>query len=133
MNKGQLIKLVDLLCFLGLLALISTGLLLEFTLPARSGAASVWGLTRHEWGDLHFYISLGFLVLMSLHLFLHIGFIKKAILGRASREHKYRLAIGLVGLVALLILLLAPVFSPVENTGERRGRHQWENAAGHID
>jgi len=123
MNKARLLKLTDLFSFIGLLALISTGALLKFSLPPRSGGASVWGLTRHEWGDIHFYVSIIFLLLMSLHFLFHIKFIKKAIKGLASREQNYRLAIGFTGIVMLIVFLMAPVFSPVENDGERRGKH----------
>jgi len=77
MNKASLVKLTDLFSFLGLIALISTGALLKFNLPPRSGGASIWGLTRHEWGDIQFYVSVSFLALISLHLLLHFRFIKK--------------------------------------------------------
>ncbi|TKB45960.1 DUF4405 domain-containing protein [Thalassotalea mangrovi] len=120
MSKASLIKVVDLLSFIGLLALISTGSVLELILPAKSGAATVWGLTRHEWGDIHFYVSVIFLILLSLHLWLHIRFIKSVIVGKASREHNYRIAVGLVALLVLLLFTIAPLFSSVEDEG---GRH----------
>lgn len=55
-------KIIDLLSFVTLVAMMSTGALLEFTLPTHSGSLSVWGMTRHEWGDLHSNISLVFLL-----------------------------------------------------------------------
>ena len=119
MNKESLIKLIDLLSFIGLSALISTGALIKFSLPPRSGGATIWGLTRHEWGDIHFYISIGFLIIITLHLLLHLRFIKMAILGEATREVGYRLAVGVVGFVILIVFLLSPFISPVENIGER--------------
>jgi hypothetical protein len=123
MKQSNLIKLVDLLSFIALTMMISTGLLIEYTLPTRSRGASVFSLTRHQWGDIHFYISIAFLVLMSLHLFTHIKFIKATALGKADREHRYRIAIGIVGLVALLALAATPVLSPVdEGTGSGRPR-----------
>ncbi len=117
MTKFNLIKLADLITFIGLVGLISTGIVLRYSLPAGSGGDSIWGLTRHQWGDVHFYICIGFLALMSLHLFLHLAFIKQALAGKASREHKYRLSFGVLGLLALILLLLAPVFSPVSESG----------------
>jgi hypothetical protein len=53
---------------------------------------------------------------MSLHLFTHIKFIKATILGKANHEHRYRIAIGAVGLIALLGLAAIPVLSPVEHS-----------------
>jgi hypothetical protein len=115
MNKFSLVKLSDLLSFIGLLGLISTGLFLRFVLPPRSGLASVWGLTRHEWGEVHFYVAVVFLALISSHFFLHLSFIKKVLAGDGSREHKYRLVIGLTGVIMLTLLLFAPLFSPVHS------------------
>lgn len=116
-----LINLIDLLSFAVLIFMMSSGAVLEFTLPARSGPASVWGLSRHEWGDLHGYLSLAFLLLMAVHLMLHVRYIKSALMGKASREQNYRLAIGLIGLLSLLALALAPPLSPVDETA-RGGR-----------
>ena len=119
-----LVKIVDVLSFLVLVVIISTGAILEFSLPARSGPLSVWGMTRHEWGDIHSTISLIFLVLMSSHLILHFKFIKSAIAGNATREQFYRLAVGLVALIALIALAVAPVVSPVSVSPEAQfGRH----------
>ncbi|RME34519.1 MAG: DUF4405 domain-containing protein [Gammaproteobacteria bacterium] len=114
MKPQELGKWIDLLAFVTLCMMISTGALLEFTLPERSGRAAVWGLTRHGWGDVHAAAALLFLVLMSIHLLLHWRYIRSAVLGRVSREQGYRLALGLVCLITLLALLLAPLFSPVE-------------------
>ncbi len=122
MNKASIIKLTDLISFIGLLALISTGALLKFSLPPGSGWASVWGLTRHEWGDIHFYISILFLVLMSVHLFFHLKFIKNAIIGKTQREQNYRLIIGIVSFVVLAIFIMAMLFSSVDSSGVRGGR-----------
>jgi hypothetical protein len=124
MNKSNLIKLVELISFICLLVLISKGALLKFSLPPRSGGASVWGFTRHEWGDIHFYISVFFLVLMSIHLLLHIKFIKAAILGKLSREKNYRIIVGVISLLVLLALIFSSLFYKVENKGEK-GRYHY--------
>jgi len=54
-----------------LVFLTSTGLLLHGKLPPGSGRASIWGLTRHEWGDIHLVLACTFIVLIVLHLGLH--------------------------------------------------------------
>jgi len=118
MNKANLIKLIDLLSFIGLSALISTGALIKFSLPPKSGAATIWGLTRHEWGDIHFYISVCFLIIITTHLFLHLKFIKAAIIGKASREIGYRIAVGFIGFIVLILFLFSPFISSIEKAGE---------------
>ena len=127
MNKSTLIKLTDFLSFIGLLLLISTGALLQFSLPPKSGGAQIWNLTRHEWGSLHFYIAIFFLILMVWHLLLHIKFIKSALLGKANREHNYRLIIGTIALAVLMIILMAPIFSSVDNTNNNESHHKNRN------
>ncbi len=121
MKKSQLIQIIDLLSFLALTAMITTGLLLEFSLPPRSGGSSVLTLTRHEWGNLHFYISVTFILLMIAHLLTHINYIKAAVVGKATKEQKYRIAVGVLGLVSLLLLSIVLLTTPVEEDSSVRG------------
>ena len=67
MRKPELNFLIDTLAFFLFLCLISTGLLIYLIMPPASGL-SVWGMDRHEWGEIHFWIALTFLVLMVIHL-----------------------------------------------------------------
>ncbi len=113
-KKSHLIQWLDLISFVALLFMMSSGLLMQFVLPPRSQGATVWGMTRHEWGGLHFYLSLIFLTLMVCHLLIHIPYIKHAFMGRASREHGYRLAIGVFALIMLLIVAFSPVIVPID-------------------
>jgi len=123
MNHAMLIKVVDLLSFAALTLMISTGTLLKFTLPPRSGGDEVWYLTRHDWGDIHFYLSVAFLLLMSAHLITHVKFIKSVVAGKATTEKNYRIAIGILGAIALIFLAFAPVASPV--TDVKRGQQNY--------
>ena len=55
-----------------LLAMIATGIILRFTLPPGSGHSLVlWNLSRHQWGDLHFWLALCAAAIVILHLALH--------------------------------------------------------------
>jgi len=59
--------------FLGMMA---TGYLVRFPFPPGSNKTlSLWGLTRRQWGDIHFWISLGLLVVLAVHLVLHWNWI----------------------------------------------------------
>jgi hypothetical protein len=69
---------INLLAFLALLLLISTGAVLQFVLPhgSPSRGLTLWGWDRHQWGELHTWVSWVFLGLMLLHLFLHWAWIR---------------------------------------------------------
>ncbi len=82
--------IVDLAGFIDLLGLIFTGFVIRYVLPPGSGGRgqelhggqgagyvkSLWSMTRHEWGDVHFYMVVVFIVLMLIHLALHWTWIK---------------------------------------------------------
>ncbi|RIL01677.1 MAG: hypothetical protein DCC71_17320 [Proteobacteria bacterium] len=125
--------LVDGISFAAFVLLTSTGVLLRWTLPPGSGRrTTVFGLDRHEWGTLHFWMAIALLAALSLHLALHWRFIANVVRGRARTGSWKRAAIGVFGLIALLALALAPFFAPVEESarggGERRGMHRGMDA-----
>jgi hypothetical protein len=82
--------IVDFVSFLDLLGLIFTGIIIRYILPPGTGGRGqelhggqgagrvkdFWTMTRHEWGDVHFYMVVVFIVLMLIHLFLHWTWIK---------------------------------------------------------
>jgi hypothetical protein len=102
MKRTNLNFIVDLVAFLDLLGLAVTGFIMKYFLPPGTGgrgrmlrggrgAGNVgeqikdfWSMTRHEWGDIHFYLAVIFAVLMIVHIILHWSWIKayfKSLLG----------------------------------------------------
>jgi len=89
-KRSTLNFIIDLLSFLNLVGLGFTGFIIKFILPPGTGGLgralhggqgrehikSFWSMTRHEWGDIHFYLALLFLALIVLHIFLHWSWIK---------------------------------------------------------
>jgi hypothetical protein len=103
MRRTTLNFIVDLIGFVDLLLLATTGVILKWVLPPGSGGQGrgfrggrggehikdLWGMGRHDWGDVHFVLSLLFLFLMLVHLILHWTWIKtcvKSIFVPARRE-----------------------------------------------
>lgn len=123
MKQATITKIIDLLSFIVLTLMVSTGVFLRFTLPPRSGGDQVWNLSRHAWGDIHYYFAVAFLFLMVTHLFSHAKFIKSVFMGKASTEKNYRIAIGIMGVIVLIMLAFSPVISPV--TELERGQHNY--------
>jgi hypothetical protein len=126
---------IDLVAFFALLMLISTGLLIEFRLPPGSGGHEpyghgwralerptpvIWGMTRHQWGEIHFWIAMTFSLLLAFHLVLHWKWIVATCKNLTPRISKSTLLLWLIGTVGVL-LIAAPLVSP---KAERfRNRH----------
>lgn len=89
MSRAGLNFLIDLAMFLVSLAMLVTGLLMRFVLPPGSGERrGVWELTRHQWGDVHFWLAVGLAGLVLLHLVLHWRWVCAYVSGwfREARE-----------------------------------------------
>jgi hypothetical protein len=100
---------VDVLAAVLMVAMIATGYILRFPLPPGSNKAlSLWGLTRHQWGAVHFWISLGLLVLVVVHVCLHWQWIVVTVkrrLGRTTSPSKSSYISGLLTASVLLAVL----------------------------
>ncbi len=85
---------IDFISFISLFSLACTGFIIKYVLPPGSGGGhgqgfrggrgpaeikSLWSMTRHEWGDIHFYLSVVFIALVLVHLVLHWTWIKNYI------------------------------------------------------
>ncbi|MEX0844285.1 MAG: DUF4405 domain-containing protein, partial [Balneolaceae bacterium] len=57
-----------------------------YILPPGSGSANIWGLTRHEWGDIHFWIAVIFAVTITVHLILHLPWIKGSLFPSSTKK-----------------------------------------------
>jgi hypothetical protein len=125
---------IDTIAFIGFVLLTSTGVLMRYVLPPGSGRSKIiWGLDRHGWGSIHFWISIIFLSVLSIHLILHWRWILAVIKGRPHEGSGSRVGLGIVGLVGLLALSVAPLLSPIETTSERSGSRHISSSKEHKD
>lgn len=94
MRRTTVNFIVDAIAFLDLLCLISTGIILKFVLPPGTGGGHGQGfrggrgpddvktlldLGRHDWGDVHFVLSMLFVLMMLIHLVLHWDWVKACV------------------------------------------------------
>ena len=120
MSRSSWNFLIDLLAFAAFVLLAGTGFLLEYVLPAGSGGGghrpgtAVWGLTRHDWGSVHYWVALLLMAVLAAHLALHWRWMLAMIKGKASREQGWRMAFAVLGLIGLFALAAAPFLSPRE-------------------
>ena len=129
MKRSTLNFVIDALTFALFLFLTATGFVLRYALPAGSGRISgggqgygamarditvLWGLDRHQWGEIHFTISVFILILLSLHLVLHWRWILAVVRGQKREGSGARVALGAMGVLGLVFLAITPFFSSPE-------------------
>jgi len=124
MSRNRLNLVVDLLAYLAMAGLIATGIILHFRLPPHSRSDAMLGLTRHEWGSIHFYTALSLLVLMVLHIVLHWKWVTHTFAALFGGERAAKPGAGLGGATLLIVLGLvvatlisAPWAVPVREGG----------------
>jgi hypothetical protein len=77
MDRNALRYIVAALALVLLIGMVLTGLLIKYVLPPGSGgrlggpALVLWGLDRHDWGAVHWWIALVLLIITLVHLLLH--------------------------------------------------------------
>ncbi len=76
MKKNTLKYLINVTIFIDICSVTFIGLLLGFIIPEGRGVDKyLFGLHRHEWGTIHLYLSLFFLVLLFFHVWLNRSWI----------------------------------------------------------
>ncbi len=100
--------LVDTLLFIFLGGIAFIGFLMGLVIPKGSGASEsakyFLGLHRHEWGNVHFYLSIGFVVVVIIHLILHWSWIKGK--ARVLFKRGWTTALILTPLASFLVLFI---------------------------
>ena len=138
MRKNTVNYIVDAVALLVMWVMVFTGLVIRFILPPGSGGhgegagRTLWGLGRHDWGDLHYWLALALGGLMIAHLALHWRWVwettrtlvrRNCVVGQTSPRQR---ALGGVGLalglgLALFVLLWVAARQTVSTGHGRRG------------
>lgn len=113
-------RVLNALLWLVFCAMSGTGLLLAFRMPPGSGGRlTALGLTRHEWGDWHTWLSYAFLALIALHLALHWRWFWQV----AAKRRSWPLIGGIgAGLLLMAALVLQPVTTAAGGRGKEGGK-----------
>jgi mono/diheme cytochrome c family protein len=133
MSRGLFNLVVDTLAAALLTAMVGTGYILWFALPpGMNRTHGLWGLRRHDWGAIHFWIAATLLAVLAVHVALHWRWLVTGLCRRfraaAWAERSPRLA-GLAVLAAaalpLTVLALAahlsvrPLEAPLHALADR--------------
>ncbi|MBN2492288.1 MAG: DUF4405 domain-containing protein [Planctomycetes bacterium] len=134
MRKPTLNFWIDAVAFVAFVLLAATGILVRYVLPPGSGHfATLWGLDRHQWGEIHFWLAVSMLAALVLHVFLHWRWIVAMVRGSKTREGSgVRLAMALVGILGLAALAAAPFLAPVDTSGEPPHRMRSDEPGTHT-
>ncbi len=118
-------RILNLLLYLSFCVMIGTGLLMAYRLvPGSRGGQGleVLGWNRHDWGDLHTWVSYAFIALVVAHLAINWTWLMKC----AARGHAWRLAAGLLlGAAIIGTFFLLPV---THRQGGRGRQHRGASA-----
>jgi len=113
-RKNKLNLVIDVLAYLAMAGLASTGLIMLYHLPPGTGgrhsgepARTLLGLGRHDWGDIHFGIAATFIALMLLHIILHWKWITNTFGSLVRSREARKPGAGRGGAVLLILLGLA--------------------------
>ena len=142
MKRNTLNALVDGLLALSGTGLLVTGLFLAFVVPAGSNRTHVlWGMSRHEWGDIHLWLAYILVISAVVHVVLHwtwiVAFVRRAVIGRGKGAPSLRLRVVsgcvavvlIVGLVGGIWALASDAVTLREGTGHgRRGANERNQA-----
>lgn len=120
LSRGCLNLVIDLAAGAGLLAMVATGYILRFPLPPTTNRThTLWGLSRHEWGSIHAWVSMLLLAVLAVHLALHwewlYGMLKRRLTGKASTGTREATRAGLMFTAVSLLVGLGFVW--VTQTG----------------
>lgn len=121
MKRTKLNFLIDVLSYSFFLFLITTGILMRYILPPGTGRfVTIWGMSRHDWGTIHFWISVTFLAFMVLHVYLHWKWIVCMTTGKPGKRSGIKTGIIMLGIA---LIAMAPVLSPREYASENEREH----------
>lgn len=99
MNRSLLNLTIDLLAAACLLVMVATGYILRFPLPPGTNRThELWEMSRHEWGTIHSWASVGLLAALCIHVVLHWEWLYATIRRRfaqtqAAPDARFRAAI----------------------------------------
>ncbi len=137
MSRATLNFLIDVATFIVALGMAATGVLLRFVLPPGSGERrSVWDLTRHEWGGLHFWLAVVLGGLVLVHLALHwnwvCSFVARQFRAASSPPQPSsglrRNLLGLAAVAVVALLVGGFVWAAQQAIVEREGPGRQERA-----
>lgn len=140
MKRSAVNAIVDALAAMAILGVVATGIVLRFTLPAGTNRTRLlWGLNRHAWGDIHFWLALALVAVMLVHLALHwswiVAMVRRWPVGTRGSvaTRRTRVVAGVVTAIViggLLVGFWRLSVGRVQQVTSHRRDHSWVSAEG---
>lgn len=108
---------IDTLSLICMIVLTVTGILLKFKLPPGSHKESLWGMSRHEWGDFHFWVAIVLVISIAIHMLLHIPWIQGVVYPKNDSKKMQRAILFTAGFAVLLGVSAMVLFGKVVHHG----------------
>lgn len=119
MKKTTVNLVLDITAGLLFLAMMFTGFIIRFPLPPGSNKSlMLWGLTRHEFGTVHAWISLGLVLVLLLHLVLHWHWVTAMIgkkLFNITANNRLSVRAGLLTVLTVMVLFSIFAFAAYQS------------------
>lgn len=101
---------IDVTAAMFFVGMVATGYVLRFPLPPGTNRLyTLWGLTRHQWGTIHFWISIGLLGILLTHVAIHWQWVVNVVGRRLRLVKSAHASQAKTGLATLLVV--AAVFA----------------------
>jgi hypothetical protein len=85
---------------------MATGYILRFPLPPGTNKLyTLWGLSRHDWGTIHFWISTGLIIVIFIHVAVHWSWIISLISKRVHGDSLHEGHLAKSGALAMLLII----------------------------
>lgn len=130
MKRSTINFIIDTIAFVCFMFLTSTGILIRYILPKGNGSyLTIWGMDRHEWGGIHFWVAIIFLAMILIHIMLHWSWIIAIIKGKVEKRADIRLIVVIVAFLTMLVISVAPLIVPASGNREGGGRRGKGNSS----
>ena len=123
-KRPQLNLIIDILLLIDFVLISGLGFLMNYVLLPGFKRNEVygsnidltfWGLGRHDWGHIHFILSLVFIFLLLLHIVFHWGMIIN-IYKKLIASKPIRVTLGILLIIVMFVFGVLPIFLKPEVT-----------------
>ena len=120
MKKNIMNFWTDILIFANFVGVIFSGVLLH-RFPYETSDRTILGITRYDWGDIHWTLCLFFIILIFIHFVLHWSWVK------VSFQKYLKLGPKTLIIIVMVVTLIAGIIAPTYLTRDLPHRKEFKD------